>query len=79
MPLKPALLDLRQHPLCERPMQMLLSLERMPPGETFLVVNDHDPELLLQQLGPVFQRGFNYWVAEEGAEIWRIVISRESN
>lgn len=75
MPLRPFVLDLREHPLCERPTRFLLSLERMTPGDTFLVVNDRDPDPLLQQLKPVLEKGLTYWIPEAGPEIWRILIS----
>jgi len=77
MPLRPVLLDLREHPLGERSMLFLLSLEKLAPAETLLVVNDRDPDALLRELKPVLQRGYTYWIPEAGPEIWRILIFRE--
>ena len=77
MPLRPVLLDLREYPLCERPMRVLLSLERLAMGETMVVIDDCDPDPLLKELKPALDRGYTYWVAEEGPEIWRIFISCE--
>jgi len=79
MPLRPSLLDLRQYPLCERPLQTCSSLEGMVTGETLIVVNDHDPHALLQQLRPILERNFTYWITEDGPQTWRIIFSRESN
>jgi len=76
-PLRPPLLDLREHPLCEQHLGFLLSLETLASAETLLVVNDLDPYALLRELRPVPQRGYRYWIPEAGPEIWRILICRE--
>ncbi len=76
MPLRPLLLDLRELPLCERPVSALSFLEKMTPGEALLIVNDRDPDDLLQELKPVLQKSFTYWIPEVGPDIWRIIISR---
>ena len=77
MPLRPVLLDLREHALCERPMHVLLSLERLAEGESMLVIDDRDPDPLLNQLKPVLGEDYTYWVAEEGPEIWRLFVMRQ--
>ena len=79
MPLRPLLLDLREHPLCERPIRALSSLERMGAGDTLIIVSDRDPSLLLQELKPVLEKGFTYWIPEAGPEIWWILISCEGS
>ena len=75
MPLRPLLLDLREHPLRERSMRLLLSLKKVAPSETLLVVSDHNPAPLLQELKPVLEKDFTYWIPEAGPETWRILIS----
>jgi len=77
MPLRPMLLDLREHPLCERPKRFLLYLDGMAPGDALIVVNDRDPTPLLEELKSVLEKGFSYWTPEAGPETWRILISRE--
>jgi len=77
IPLKPTLLDLREHPLCERPMHVLLSLERLAGGETVLVIDDRDPDPLLRNLKTALDQGYTYWIAEEGPEIWRLFVTRQ--
>jgi uncharacterized protein (DUF2249 family) len=76
MPLRPLLLDLREHRVCERPVRFLLSLKRLAPGETLLVVCDDDPGPLLQELKPVLEKSFTCWTQGAGPDIWRILISR---
>jgi uncharacterized protein (DUF2249 family) len=79
MPLRPSLLDLRQFPLCERALQTHSSLEGMVTGETLLIVNDLDPNPLLQQLRPILESHFNYWITEDGPQTWRIIFSCEKS
>ena len=76
IPLKPTVVDLRQFPLCERPMEALSSFERMAGGDTLFVLNDHDMDPLMEQMSSLLERGFNWWVTEDGPEVWRIIISR---
>ncbi len=77
MPLRPLLLDLRELTLGERPIRALSFLEKMTPGEALLIVNDRDPNPLLQEIKSTLDKGYTYWIPEEGPEIWRILISRE--
>jgi uncharacterized protein (DUF2249 family) len=79
MPLQPCLVDLRRYPSPQRKKQLHASLEEMAKGETLLVVNDCDSELLLDQLNDVLEEGFSCWVTEEGPEVWRILISRSNH
>ncbi len=79
MPLQPFLVDLRRYPSPQRKRQLHASLEEMAKGETLLVVNDCDSDLILEQLKDVLEEGFSYWVTEEGPEVWRILISRSNN
>lgn len=77
MPLRPLLIDLRQHPLSERPMRLLLALERARSGDTYMIVDDRDPTSLFQELKPILEKRFTYWASEAGPEIWRVFISCE--
>lgn len=79
MPLRPILLDLREHPLCERSMRFLSYLDGMAPGDALIVVNDRDPDPLLRELKPVLEKGFTYWIPEAGPEVWRILLSCEGS
>jgi uncharacterized protein (DUF2249 family) len=76
MPLRPYLLDLCE-PASDRRMRALAALENMEVGETLLLELDRDPGPLLNELKPVFEEGFSFWVAEEGPKIWRVLITRE--
>jgi uncharacterized protein (DUF2249 family) len=60
-------------------MHALSALDDMDEGDTLLIEVDRDPQTLLDQLRPALEKDFSYWVAEEGQEIWRILITRESS
>lgn len=76
MPVRPILLDLRE-PVSDRVMRALCALENMEVGETLLLELDRDPRPLLNELSPILEKGFEFWVVEEGPEIWRVLITRE--
>lgn len=78
MPLRLTLLDLRE-PQSDRLMYALSALEDMDEGDTLLIEVDRDPKTLLDQLRPALEKGFSYWVAEEGPEVSRILISCEES
>ncbi len=78
MPLRPTLLDLRE-PLSDRLMHALSALENMDAGDSLLIELDHNPQSFLDELRPALECGFTFWVAEEGPEIWRILIFREES
>lgn len=75
MPLRLHLLDLREYPVSERAMRLLLSLEDMTQEKPLLVVTDKNPDPLLEELRPALNRGFTYWIPESGPDTWRVLIS----
>lgn len=76
MPVRLIPLDLRE-PLSDKLTRALSTLRKMEAGETLLLELDRDPEPLLKELRPILEKGFEFWVAEEGPEIWRVLITRE--
>ncbi len=56
-----------------------MSLRAMEQGETLLVVNDRDSDLLLEELEDVLEPGFICWVTEQKPDVSRILISRSNN
>lgn len=75
MPLKSLPLDLREYPLCQRPMRLLLALERMALGDALLVVDDRDPNPTFQELRPVLGNGFDCSFLQSDPQVWRILLS----
>jgi uncharacterized protein (DUF2249 family) len=58
-------------------MRAIAALEELEVGETIILELDRDPRPLLNELGPFLEKRFETWVAEEGPEIWRVLITRE--
>mgnify|MGYP002622585867 CR=1 FL=1 len=53
-------------------------VERLTPGESFVLVNDHDPKPLYYQLEAEHPRAFSWTYLERGPEAWRVEIGRIS-
>lgn len=49
---------------------------RLRPGESFELVNDHDPKPLHLRFGMDHPGAFNWDYQESGPDVWRVRISR---
>ncbi len=48
------------------------------PGESFMLVNDHEPRPLLYQFQVEHDGEFDWWTLESGPEVWRVsIVKRE--
>lgn len=72
----PLILDVRAMAPRERHQKIFEAFERLNTGETFVLVNDHDPKPLYYQFS--FERAgtFTWRHLEEGPEVWRIEIGK---
>jgi uncharacterized protein (DUF2249 family) len=72
----PLILDVRPMAPRERHRKIFEAFERLKTGETFVLVNDHDPKPLYYQFS--FERAgtFTWRNLEEGPEVWRIEIGK---
>ncbi len=61
-----------RHPLIFR------TFDALAPGETFLLVNDHDPKPLYYQFQAESRDAFSWQYLEEGPEVWRVAIGKVS-
>jgi len=52
------------------------AFESLHPGETFALVNDHDPKPLYYQFQAERTGEFTWEYAEQGPEVWRVVIGK---
>lgn len=70
------ILDVRSVPPAERHPRILGAFEALGPGESFVLVNDHDPKPLYYQFA--FERSgqFTWEYLEGGPEVWRVRIGR---
>lgn len=73
-------LDVRKIPPPEKHPTIFETFDALDSGESFVIVNDHDPVPLKCQFEA--ERGeevFGWEYLEEGPEVWRVRISRESS
>ena len=74
MPLEP--LDVRMIPPVVRHATIFGILERLPPGESFSIVNDHDPAPLRRQIEARYPGAYSWDYIVQGPEIWQVEIGR---
>lgn len=73
---KPAELDVRVIPPREKHPTIFQTFEALAPGESFVLVNDHDPVPLRYQFEFEYTGQFAWRYLERGPEIWRVEIAR---
>ncbi len=69
-------LDVREMAPKERHPMIFDTFKALGPGESFVLVNDHEPRPLLYQFQNEHDGEFDWWYLEQGPERWRVVIAR---
>lgn len=69
-------LDVRQEQPARRHQLIFETYGALPPGESFELVNDHDPKPLYYQFAAEHAGEFVWYPLEEGPEVWRVRIGR---
>jgi uncharacterized protein (DUF2249 family) len=69
-------LDVRNTPPPQRHPLIFSTFESLAPGESFVLVNDHDPKPLYYQFKFEREGQFDWEYLEEGPEDWRVRISK---
>ena len=72
----PVVLDVRTMIPRERHSSIFQAFERLKGGETFILVNDHDPKPLYYQFSAERAGTFTWTYLEEGPEVWRVEIGK---
>ncbi|MBX5465686.1 MAG: DUF2249 domain-containing protein, partial [Clostridia bacterium] len=72
-------LDVRPLPPAERHRLIFATWERLGPGESFLLVNDHDPVPLHYQFAAEQPGRFTWEVLEAGPRVWRVLVGRDGD
>ena len=65
-------LDVRTIPPAQRHPMIFQRFVALPVGESFVLVNDHDPKPLYYQLVAEYQGQLLWQYLEEGPEVWRV-------
>ena len=69
-------IDVRPIPPREKHPTIFHTFEALAPGESFILVNDHDPKPLRYQFEFEHEGEFGWKYVEEGPTVWRVEISR---
>ena len=69
-------LDVRAVAPLHRHTLIFQTFEALKPGETFALVNDHDPKPLYYQFQAERAGEFTWDYTEQGPEIWRVLIGK---
>ncbi|WP_030377814.1 MULTISPECIES: DUF2249 domain-containing protein [unclassified Streptomyces] len=74
----PAVVDVREIPHGRRHPRIFARFARLAPGESFTLVNNHDPKPLRREFQAAHPDAFTWEYVESGPERWRIRIGREA-
>lgn len=69
-------LDVRVIPPREKHPAIFDTFASLAPGESFVLVNDHDPKPLRYQFDFEHRGTFDWKYLEQGPSVWRVEISR---
>jgi uncharacterized protein (DUF2249 family) len=69
-------LDVRVLPPREKHPAIFARFDSLEPGDSFVLVNDHDPVPLRYQFAAERPNGFTWDYLEQGPDIWRVRIAR---
>jgi uncharacterized protein (DUF2249 family) len=69
-------LDVRVIPPPEKHPTIFRTFAALTPGESFVLVNDHDPKPLRYQFEAEHAGEFGWQYLEQGPEVWRVEISK---
>jgi uncharacterized protein (DUF2249 family) len=69
-------LDVRVIPPREKHPAIFETFKALSPGESFVLVNDHDPKPLRYQFEAEHKGDYGWQYLEEGPSVWRVEISR---
>ena len=72
----PRTLDVRVIPPREKHPTIFQTFAALKPGESFILLNDHDPRPLKYQFEYEHAGQFSWHYVEEGPTVWRVEIAR---
>lgn len=73
---QPAQLDVRVIPPREKHPAIFQTFQALAQGESFILVNDHDPMPLRYQFQNEYPDQFGWEYLEQGPAVWRVEISK---
>lgn len=76
---EPRTLDVRVIPPREKHPTIFQTFHALNPGESFVLLNDHDPMPLRYQFEAEHAGQFGWAYLEKGPAVWRVEISKARN
>ena len=73
---EPEVLDVRSLVPAQRHQIIFEKYGALEPGQSYVLVNDHDPKPLYYQFAAEHAGRFSWEYLEEGPEVWRVEIGR---
>ncbi|GAA2155005.1 DUF2249 domain-containing protein [Actinomadura napierensis] len=73
---RPEEIDVREIPRGQRHPRIFARYARLAPGESFTLVNNHDPRHLRREFELAHPSAFTWDCVESGPELWRVRIGR---
>jgi uncharacterized protein (DUF2249 family) len=70
------ILDVRNEPPARRHELIFDTYHALGSGESFVLVNDHDPKPLWYQFEAEYKDAFGWDYLEQGPDVWRVRIGR---
>jgi uncharacterized protein (DUF2249 family) len=77
MTLQPMELDVRALPPREKHPTIFNTFDALPRGQSFVLLNDHDPKPLRYQLMAERPDSFEWTYEAEGPDLWRVRIGKK--
>lgn len=68
--------DVRSLVPAERHRMIFQIVNRLAPGASFVLVNDHDPKPLYYQIEAEHPKQFSWTYLERGPQVWRVEIGK---
>jgi uncharacterized protein (DUF2249 family) len=69
-------IDVRSLVPAKRHEKIFQLVDKLTPGASFVLVNDHDPKPLYYQLEAEYPKQFSWTYLERGPAVWRVEIGR---
>ncbi|WP_445189147.1 DUF2249 domain-containing protein [Pseudonocardia sp. Cha107L01] len=73
---RPEVLDVREIPHGQRHPRIFAMYARLAPGESFVLVNNHDPKPLRREFEATYPEQFSWEYEQSGPTNWRVHIGR---
>lgn len=69
-------IDVRSLIPAQRHARIFELVNQLTPGESFILVNDHDPKPLYYQIEAEYPRQFSWTYVERGPDVWQVEIGK---